>query len=201
MGELHDILPAYNFSYSEFNNNISSIKNKDLNLNNTFNWLDKIKTIQGELDQEIIVSNRKKRSQKLVNEIKEHYKYCQICSDEPDASILERSVPKIIKEEGVIYIEVHHIMPVSKSKVIGKKTQNVKIVNTDMEEKMILDYYDNVIVVCPFHHKLLHHHDGGFNLHKDENGLVFVSKNGTSIRIARDDHLSQSNKYTLIKNV
>ncbi len=141
------------------------------NLNNTFrqNILDELEKLQGASD--IIHRNvqQHERSRVLVNKLKELYgSGCQLCKD--------GSIPQIIKEDGTIYSEAHHINPIS---------------NISMEDEgETLDHYKNMIIVCPFHHKVLHYERGGyFQIEKLDGEVFFLNKSGKRIKLETNYHL------------
>jgi hypothetical protein len=80
-------------------------------------------------------------------------------------------------------MEVHHIIPVSKYDEVVDDTNAT------------LDIYENVIVVCPHHHRYLHYPDGGFEelFENDKGELCFRSKNGMVIQVFKKYHLSNKN--------
>lgn len=138
---------------------------------------------QKELDKILSENKSLERNQKLVHYLKDDYGYkCQLCSD-IDNMI---QIPDIIDENGKRYIEVHHIIPLSKAKE-----------SLDVEtERVLLDNLDNLIVVCCFHHKYLHYHEGGFEelLYDEEDELHFKSKQGTVLKVVHDKHLKKTRK-------
>ena len=85
-------------------------------------------------------------------------------------------------EDGIIYVEVHHIKALSTAGLPDQKG-NV------FDDK--LDHYSNAIVVCPFHHKVLRYHHGGFDrIIAQNNDLYFISKKGSLLKVERNFHLS-----------
>ncbi|WP_156110386.1 HNH endonuclease [Brevibacillus thermoruber] len=132
-----------------------------------------LKDIQGSLERVKTSGERIVRNQQLVRKLKELYDYrCQLCDE-------ENGIPLIKKADGTLYVEVHHITALS---TINSKT------NTENDD--LLDSYKNAIVVCPFHHKVLHYHEGGFDrIISQDDELFFVSKNDTLIKIQVNYHL------------
>lgn len=139
----------------------------------------KLKEIQGNLDKDTIEIKKKNRSQSLVKTLKKMYHYkCQLCC--PDESGF--SVPPIEKENEELYVEVHHIIPISEES------------KTEDESNIVIDSYQNAIVVCSYHHKYLHYFHGGFReIIKGSDGeYYFKSKLGEKLKIYTNYHLKVS---------
>ena len=82
-------------------------------------------------------------------------------------------------ENGKSYVEVHHIEALSNEDSVYKRFENVD-----------KDSYKNTIVVCPFHHKALHLHHGGYKkIIRKKDKLFFESNQGSLIKIVQDFHL------------
>jgi len=135
-----------------------------------------LKEIQGGLEKSQTTNDRIKRSLKLVKAIKKLYHYkCQLCSDDGEGF----STPPIEKEDGSLYVEVHHIIPIEKAN------------NWEDESNKKIDTYKNVIVVCSYHHKYLHYYHGGFEkIIEMDDGFYFESKLGDKIKIFTNHHLT-----------
>lgn len=116
--------------------------------------------------------NVKNRNQKLVKELKELYNFkCQLCS----SNVFE--CPEIIINDQLRYVEVHHIIPLS---------------NEMYDEELYLDNIENVIVVCPYHHKALHFHLGGSYHHiKLISGEFFLVNGNNKFKIYVNYHLKE----------
>ena len=139
--------------------------------------LDEVKEVQGQLEREVTKQERVKRSQKLVNKMKKLYNCkCQLCSHGEEGL----TIPYIQKEDGNYYVEVHHIIQITRA-----------IAGDDLD----LDTYKNVIVVCGFHHDMLHYHNGGYTeLIQFEDGcLYFRSKYGDLLKVFHNLHLEVAN--------
>jgi hypothetical protein len=138
-----------------------------------------LEKIQGGLETSTSITDKKSRSQSLVKKLKQLYEHrCQICSE-------LFSIPQIIKENGTFYVEMHHIKGLSN--YIGT------IVELEGIEDDPLDHYKNAIIVCTFHHKVLHFHEGGFDEIIEQDGtLYFISKKETLLKIETNYHLSFS---------
>lgn len=91
---------------------------------------------------------RLRRNRALADALKQEYDYCcQLChSDEPDC-------PVIPMKNGRNYVEVHHIMGLAE--IVAAEGEG----QLEESEYQNLTSYHNVIVVCPYHHILLHHRD------------------------------------------
>jgi len=137
-----------------------------------------LESIQGGLEKSTTKEDKVKRSQKLVKTIKKLYHCkCQLCSCNEDGF----SVPPIEKENGELYVEVHHIVPIHKVK------------DWEDESDKEIDNYKNVIVVCSYHHKYLHYHHGGFEkIIQDDGEYYFKSRLGDKIIIYTNHHLTMS---------
>lgn len=136
-----------------------------------------LEKIQGSLEIVKNESERINRNQALVKKIKRLYhSKCQLCCTDENGF----SVPPIEKEDGDLYVEVHHIKQISEISKIND------------ESNMLIDSYKNVIVVCSYHHKYLHYHHGGFNdiIQEKDSQLYFKSKLGDKIKIYTNYHLS-----------
>ena len=139
--------------------------------------LDEIKDIQGDLESKSQESNKVSRSRKLVSKLKQLYNFkCQLCSpDRPE-------IPVIEKLDGTPYVELHHIIPLAESK---------NTLDTD-ESEHVLDSYQNALIVCPYHHKYLHHFKGGnFTLNNINGVLCLTNKKGGSLEVKLNYHLGE----------
>jgi hypothetical protein len=94
---------------------------------------------------------RHRRSRLLAETLKRLYKYrCQLCNP-------RNPIPQIDMGDGRFYCEVHHIDGFSEvdEHLPGEiNSQETALLNVDRAE--------NLIVVCAYHHMLLHHRFGGF---------------------------------------
>lgn len=120
-----------------------------------------------EIRKKEISENKIERNHKLIDKLKRAYDYeCQLCSN-------EQRMP-IEKQDGTKYVEVHHI----------------KNLSEEYDEEGTLDRLNNLIVVCPNHHKMLHYHKGGYRKIKIVNEvLVFVNDSEEVIPIITNKHL------------
>lgn len=140
--------------------------------------LAELENIQGNMERETSQTEKIKRNKQLVRKLKELYNYqCQLCGN-------DHSIPLIEKEDGTNYVEVHHIIALSTARLPNQE-ENV------FDDR--LDHYLNAIVVCPFHHKVLHYHHGGFSrIIEQNNELYFISKRESLLKVERNFHLGGS---------
>lgn len=111
------------------------------------------------------------RNMNLVARLKSIYGCkCQLCTE-------EEWMP-IQKEDGILYSEVHHIIPLAEGK----------------NEEETLDVLGNMIVVCPNHHKMLHFHLGGYrDIMQKDGSMYFVNEKGNKLPIIDNYHLKSIN--------
>lgn len=142
--------------------------------------LNELEQIQGTLDKNETKTSKIARSKKLVSKLKQLYSYrCQLCSSDGTG------IPLIERLDGTYYVEVHHI----------KALAYANEMESHMDNDDFLDTYINAIVVCPFHHKVLHYHHGGFEeIISKDNELYFVSKKGSLLKIITNYHLSPTKR-------
>ena len=162
---------TYNKQEVKFVNFEKEIEKKDVKIH----LLNELKEIQGKLDKELKENIITKRNQELVEKLKELYdNKCQLCGGDINIPIIEM-------ENGKSYVEVHHIEALSNEDSVYKRFENVD-----------KDSYKNTIVVCPFHHKALHLHHGGYKkIIRKKDKLFFESNQGSLIKIVQDFHLSE----------
>ncbi|MEK3668686.1 HNH endonuclease [Paenibacillus sp. FSL R10-2771] len=134
--------------------------------------LDKLKELQSTPQYEINPTARIMRNKKMVTLLKKLYDYhCQICGmDNP-------LVPRIEKDDGTYYCEVHHVTPLGTAEAAS-----------DIET---LDHYSNAICLCSFHHSYVHYHKGGaFQISLDGNQIFLLSTLGEKLPIQINKHIS-----------
>lgn len=109
---------------------------------------------------------KRKRNRSLIDKLKKIYECrCQLCSEE--------SWLPICMDDGSYYCEVHHI----------------KLLSQEDEEEN-LDVLENLIVVCPNHHKMLHYHNKGYQkLIEDHGILYFCNDSNERIKVEKNFHL------------
>ncbi|WP_379132857.1 hypothetical protein [Paenibacillus sp. sgz500958] len=141
--------------------------------------------LQGHLERSVTQNEAISRSRQLVNKLKELYDYrCQLCDP-------FNGYPVIEKEDGTFYVEVHHIIAL----------QHASLLPNGYDDQ--LDTFRNAIVVCPFHHKVLHYHQGGFERLINQNGeIFFVSKLDALLKVLVNYHLQvdERGSHLLIKS-
>lgn len=119
---------------------------------------------------------RHRRSRILAEKLKKLYQFrCQLCSDE---------VPRIDMGGGRYYVEVHHIEGYSE---IDKAQKSAG--TTQESSELLIDRAENIVVVCPYHHALLHHDVRDFTFAADE--LAFVGKNHATLPLMTNKHLGR----------
>ena len=117
---------------------------------------------------------RYRRSRRLAEELKKLYEdNCQICSG---------SLPRIQKRDGRFYVEVHHLTGFAEI-APGAETEPPSQDEADLQ----IDRASNIVIVCPFHHMLLHHGDGGYTF--DVARKVFTTASGTILPLSVNYHL------------
>lgn len=135
-----------------------------------------IKKLDSALKVETIKKNKIVRSQNLVKKLKLLYENrCQICGS-------DNYIPPIITANGDNYCEMHHINP-------------IKNFNDDQsvhdESNLMIDHYQNCIIVCPHHHKVIHYENGGYtSLKKIDNMFYLVNENEEKLPLKINYHLS-----------
>jgi len=120
----------------------------------------------------VSVAERRARSRQLAEELKTLYDFrCQLCGGD---------MPRIDMGGGRYYVEVHHLQGLAEA---GSYP------NDDQEASSLdLDSFLNVIVLCPFHHRLLHFYRSPITF--DRKSCGFRSKDGSlTIQVATDKHL------------
>lgn len=137
------------------------------------NILEELKNMDNSLKKNGKFITTIERNIKLPRLLKELYEHkCQLCSEQTLA------IPPIKKENGEEYVEVHHI----------KELASGFNENNECDED--LDSYKNAIVVCCYHHKYLHLHNGGSNeMIKKDNKLFLKSKMGDLVEVVTNHHL------------
>lgn len=124
-----------------------------------------------------VLKKEKDTEQKLISvkNLKDLYQgKCQLCGgDEPQ-------IPIILKSNGDIYSEVHHI----------KSFSNIQSNNDDITE---IDNYRNTLVLCPYHHKVVHFKNKGFKkLTFLDNGEVYLAgEDDEKIKLNLNYHISE----------
>lgn len=125
------------------------------------------------LTREITEVLRVKRNGELARALREEYKFrCQLCGP------CQFDCPRIPMADGRYYVEVHHLEGLAE---VVARHENGQLSDS---EYVNLTSWHNVVVVCPYHHMLIHHHDPPFEFVRDE--LAFsTADGGTVLKIVR----------------
>lgn len=145
--------------------------------------INRIKLSIGESEKfSIKTIEQRKRNRKLVDRLKDIYDYkCQLCC--------ENETFDIIKKDDSRYVEVHHIIPLSEE--LNIYSDDITEIIAGIPEDECLDVLENMIVLCPNHHRYLHYHQGGgFKLKKKDGELCLENHQGESIKIQTNYHLN-----------
>lgn len=123
------------------------------------------KIVQDERKLKTITDEQWARNQHMVDLMKKHYGYrCQLCTFDNYFDIIM---------DDKYYVELHHIIPNAEG----------------MDEEGSLDRPDNMIVVCPNHHRYLHYNlGGGYRLEKKD-GIFYLDNGKDRLKVERDLHL------------
>lgn len=166
---MYNIAKLNEMSIDEYISSLGYVRSKN---GNTIKELtDEINEIidleENEIRKKETSQKKIERNHQLIDRLKRVYDYeCQLCSK-------EQRMP-IEKQDGTKYVEVHHI----------------KNLSEEYDEEGTLDRVNNLIVVCPNHHKMLHYHNGGYRKIKLVNEtLMFVNESEETIPIIKNKHL------------
>jgi len=141
-------------------------------------YLKELATLKRENKKETVKLSRAKRNALLAQRLKQLYGYaCQLCFGEEE-------VPPIPMKDGSNYVEVHHIRGFNEA--AGWE-------NSQDEGEYVVDDYENMVVLCPHHHRLLHHHKANFAFDADRE--QFVSKDRkVFLKLRVNLHLGEATK-------
>lgn len=132
----------------------------------------KIKKMRGSAGRTTV--SRHQRSRQLAEELKRLYQFqCQLC---------DGTIPRIHVSGDRYYVEVHHIEGFAEV-----DTKRGAIGSTQDNSDLLLDRADNIVVVCPHHHMVLHYGHGGMIY--DSTSQTFVGGDGTVLPLLRNEHL------------
>ncbi len=117
---------------------------------------------------------RHRRSRQLAEELKRLYGFrCQLC---------DGSIPSIHIGGDRYYVEVHHIQGLAE---VNQATRSVG--PTQDASELLLDRAENIVVVCPHHHMVLHYAHGGVEF--DRANQRFIGRDGTILPLLINEHL------------
>lgn len=140
-------------------------------------WIAYVQQLRGPTGREP-VTTRRKRSRSLAQAMKQRYEYrCQLCRT--DDLVIDMG-------SGKYYVEIHHVRGLA-------ETEKPRPNSPQMEDRQeandyCLDSYENIVVLCPYHHRLLHYYRGGFEF--DRARKKFIAKDGSQeLDLVRDLHL------------
>lgn len=145
--------------------------------------INRIKFSIGESEKfSIKTIEQRKRNRTLVDRLKNIYdNKCQLCC--------ENEAFEIIKKDDSHYVEVHHIIPLSEE--LDIYSDEITEVIDGIPEDECLDVLENMIVLCPNHHRYLHYHQGGnFRLKKKDGELCLENPQGKFVKIQTNYHLN-----------
>lgn len=135
-----------------------------------FNKIKELEALESKYKVNISLQERINRNKQLVIKMKELYQCkCQLCDP-------QHPIPLICKDDGELYAEVHHITSFHEA-------QSDKDINH-------IDTYKNTLVLCPYHHKFVHLHHGGFNHLVSEDDIFYLENDrGDRVQIFINYHL------------
>jgi hypothetical protein len=135
--------------------------------------------LQEALTRRVVSRLATARNRALADALKDEYDYrCQLCDPHRPES------PRIPARDGSAYVEVHHLDGLAE---IAARAEHGEMAETEYQN---LTSYHNVIVVCPYHHRLIHHHVPVLIF--DRRALRFVTDDGmatATVRLRHDPHL------------
>ena len=137
--------------------------------------LERVRRTQTELTRETVSTSRYRRSRQLASDLRALYGYtCQLCGEK------EPAVPAIEMHGGHRYVEVHHIKGFAEA---------VNHTGDDQDSgDYVVDDASNLVVLCCYHHKVLHHDRLDFRWHTGSR--AFVSADGSrSLPLKINKHL------------
>ncbi|WP_419167692.1 winged helix-turn-helix domain-containing protein [Candidatus Palauibacter sp.] len=119
------------------------------------------------LIREVTEELRVKRNGELARALREEYGYrCQLCDlEDPEC-------PRIPMADGRYYVEAHHLGGLAE---VVARYEHGQLSDSEYAN---LTSWHNIVVVCPYHHMLIHHHDPTIEFVQEE--LVFRTADGTT---------------------
>ena len=141
-------------------------------------WMDRVRHLGAPAGAHETRERRRLRSRQLADEMKRHYGYqCQLCG--PDA-------PRIDMGGGQYYVEIHHILGLAETERSGRVHPHED--HRQDARHYQLDSFTNIVVVCAYHHKLLHYYYSGFVF--ERRTKRFAARDGSlTLELVRNDHL------------
>ncbi len=137
----------------------------------------RLRRLRQEIKREQVEVKRHQRCRELVSILKHLYNYlCQLCGDEVPV------VPPIPMKDQTNYVEVHQV---------AGKGEAIRLATEDQGSgEYVVDDPGDVVVVCPYHHKLLHHYKSRIRF--DRKQREFRSEDGSlTLPLRLDKHLQQ----------
>ncbi len=130
------------------------------------------------IDNKSIEKSQSLRNRFLRNVLFSIYNECQICT----TSVVK--IPEIITKDKGIYLEIHHIIPIS-MKNDTEKWDNYYNDNTNFNQyfKNNLDNIKNMISLCSHHHTKLHYEYPQWKFFCDENNECYFNNGINKINI------------------
>ena len=138
----------------------------------------RLEQMEESLEVEVHAALRVARNAALAKALKEEYEYrCQLCDP------TDPECPRIPMINGRHYVEVHHIDGLAE---VAARAEHGQL---DDSEYQNLTSYHNVIVVCAYHHRLLHHSRLAYEF--DRESLCFIAEDGSDglVLFVHDPHL------------
>lgn len=137
--------------------------------------LERLRRLRQEIKREKVEAKRHHQRREMISLLKQLYHYhCQLCGD--DAPV----VPPIPMKDLTNYVEVHHVA--GKGEAINLTTED------QGSGEYVVDDPGDVVVVCPYHHKLLHHYRSRIRF--DRKAREFRSEDGSlALSLKLDRHL------------
>jgi hypothetical protein len=137
--------------------------------------IERLRRLRHEIKREKAETKRHQHRQEMVSILKQLYDYlCQLCGEEAPV------VPPIPMKNQTNYVEVHQV---------AGKGEAIRLTAEDQGSgEYVLDDPEDAVVVCPYHHKLLHHYKSRIRF--DRKKREFRSEDGSLILPLRlDRHL------------
>ena len=138
-------------------------------------YLERLRRLRQEVRREKVETKRYQRCRELVSILKQLYNYlCQLCGDEAPV------VPPIPMKNQINYVEVHQVA--GRAEAINLATED------QASGDYVLDDPEEVVVVCPYHHKLLHHYKSRIRFDRQKRAFR-AQDDSLTIPLKLDKHL------------